>query len=112
MYMAIAADKTAIWREKEILQRKLDRKKEKKRKPLIGHGEILPGTPKTYADYKNDGRTLFVKTPFTPRPYDHAMSNAVGHYVATGIRPHIYQRLSNSGITLPVEMFEPRVLDL
>jgi len=35
---------------------------------------------------------------------------AVGNVVATGIRPHIMQKLHNSGIDLPVEMFERRVL--
>jgi cyclic beta-1,2-glucan synthetase len=51
------------------------------RVPLIGHGEIPPGTPQPYSDYSPDGNTLRVHTPFTPRPYDHALSNAVGHYV-------------------------------
>jgi cyclic beta-1,2-glucan synthetase len=45
----------------------------------IGHGEIPPGTPQPYADFSPDGRTLTVHTPFTPRPYDHTMSNALGH---------------------------------
>lgn len=49
--------------------------------PLIGHGEIPPGTPQPYSEFINGGNTLLVKTPFTPRPYDHALSNAVGHYV-------------------------------
>lgn len=49
------------------------------RRPLIGHGEILPGTPQPYYEYADDGRTLRVLTPYTPRPYDHLMSNALGH---------------------------------
>jgi cyclic beta-1,2-glucan synthetase len=53
----------------------------KKVGPLVGHGEILPGTPLPYYEYKDGGNTLVVKTPFTPRPYDHALSNNGGHYV-------------------------------
>lgn len=53
----------------------------KKTGPLVGHGEILPGTPLPYSSYTEDGNTLVVHTPFTPRPYDHALSNDVGHYV-------------------------------
>ncbi|HEY2159187.1 MAG TPA: hypothetical protein VGH33_26405, partial [Isosphaeraceae bacterium] len=47
----------------------------------IGHGEIPPGTPQPYADFADDGRSLIVRTPFTPRPFDHTMSNAQGHVV-------------------------------
>jgi cyclic beta-1,2-glucan synthetase len=54
---------------------------QKKKVPLIGHGEILPGTPQPYATFLNGGDTLRVHTPFTPRPFDHALSNSVGHYV-------------------------------
>jgi cyclic beta-1,2-glucan synthetase len=54
---------------------------QKKRSPLIGHGEIPPGTPKPYSKYIDNGNRLRVFTPFTPRPFDHAMSNAVGHSV-------------------------------
>ncbi|MBL0058014.1 MAG: hypothetical protein IPP35_02605 [Elusimicrobia bacterium] len=57
------------------------RKKKKAKVPLIGHGEILPGTPLPYFEYEDGGNTLAVRTPFTPRPYDHALSNGVGHYV-------------------------------
>ena len=53
----------------------------KKSAPLIGHGEIPPGTPQPYSEFSEDGNTLFVRTPYTPRPYDHAMSNAAGHSV-------------------------------
>ena len=48
----------------------------------IGHGEIPPGTPQPYSEFSEDGRTLLVRTPFTPRPFDHTMSNALGHVVA------------------------------
>ncbi len=49
--------------------------------PRIGHGEIPPGTPQPYAEYIDQGKKLLVHTPYTPRPFDHAMSNAVGHSV-------------------------------
>jgi cyclic beta-1,2-glucan synthetase len=48
----------------------------------IGHGEILPGTPRPYSEFSEDGRTLLVRTPFTPRPIDHTMSNGLGHVVS------------------------------
>ena len=35
----------------------------------IGHGEVPPGTPQPYSEFSDDGRTLRVRTPFTPRPY-------------------------------------------
>ncbi len=47
----------------------------------IGHGEIPPGSPQPYAKFTEDGRSLVVRTPFTPRPFDHTMSNALGHVV-------------------------------
>jgi cyclic beta-1,2-glucan synthetase len=47
----------------------------------IRHGEIPPGTPQPYHEFVDEGRTLRVLTPFTPRPYDHAMSNALGQTV-------------------------------
>src|SRR5581483_4299839 len=37
----------------------------------IGHGEVPPGTPEPYFVFSDDGRTLTVRTPFTPRPFDH-----------------------------------------
>ncbi|MFZ5801616.1 MAG: GH36-type glycosyl hydrolase domain-containing protein [Candidatus Omnitrophota bacterium] len=55
----------------------------KKRQPLIGHGEILPGTPQPYSEYTAEGRKLIVRTPFTTRPYDHALSNAVHSVMVT-----------------------------
>ena len=45
----------------------------------IGHGEIPAGTPRPYAEFSKDGRSLLVRTPFTPRPFDHTLSNALGH---------------------------------
>ncbi len=45
----------------------------------VRHGEVLPGTPQPYSDYIEGGRKLLVRTPLTPRPYDHTMSNALGH---------------------------------
>jgi len=55
---------------------------EKKKKSIfIGHGEILPETPKPYFKYKDNGNKLLVRTPYTPRPFDHALSNSVGHSV-------------------------------
>lgn len=47
--------------------------------PPVRHGEILPGTPQPYHEYSGDGTRLLVRTPLTPRPYDHTMSNALGH---------------------------------
>ena len=41
----------------------------------IRHGEIPPGTPPHYCTTINNGLTLRILTPFTPRPYDHALSN-------------------------------------
>lgn len=52
------------------------------RTPQIGHGEIPAGSQASYTEYSNDGTTLHVLTPFTPRPFDHEMSNALGHVVA------------------------------
>jgi cyclic beta-1,2-glucan synthetase len=53
----------------------------KKRSPLIGHGEIPPGTPQPYSEFTDHGNKLLIHTPYTPRPYDHALSNALGQYV-------------------------------
>ncbi len=56
----------------------------RKRKALhpIGHGEIPPGTPQPYSELSEDGKTLKVLTPFSPRPIDHTLSNALGHIVS------------------------------
>ncbi len=51
--------------------------REKKRDLLIGHGEIPPGTPQPYSQFADNGNKLIVHTPFTPRPVDHAVSNAI-----------------------------------
>jgi cyclic beta-1,2-glucan synthetase len=56
---------------------------ERKKKLLIGHGEILPGTPQPYSTYTDGGNKLLVHTPFTPRPYDHAMSNPLHSVMVT-----------------------------
>jgi cyclic beta-1,2-glucan synthetase len=47
----------------------------------IRHGEVLPGTPQPYWSFPDRGRTLLVHTPLTPRPFDHTLSNALGHVV-------------------------------
>ncbi|MBO0698654.1 MAG: hypothetical protein J2P46_09685, partial [Zavarzinella sp.] len=47
----------------------------------IGHGEVPPGTPRPYFEFSDDGRRLVIRTPFTPRPWDHTVSNALGHAV-------------------------------
>jgi cyclic beta-1,2-glucan synthetase len=45
----------------------------------IGHGEVPPEASRPYFEFSEDGRRIFVRTPFTPRPFDHTMSNALGH---------------------------------
>ena len=45
----------------------------------LSHGEIPPGTPQPYFEFADGGNTLHVRTPFTPRPFDHTMANALGH---------------------------------
>ncbi len=60
----------------------VDPDRNRKERHSIGHGEIPPGTPQPYSKFAADGRTLRVLTPFTPRPYDHVLSNALGHVVA------------------------------
>jgi cyclic beta-1,2-glucan synthetase len=45
----------------------------------IQHGEIPPSVTQPYAEFAEDGRKLVVHTPFTPRPFDHSMSNVLGH---------------------------------
>ena len=67
------------------LQPKADKtnssKETNRRSPLIGHGEIPPGTPQPYSEFVDHGNKLLIHTPYTPRPYDHALSNALGQYV-------------------------------
>ena len=52
-----------------------------KKHPLIGHGQIPNGTPQPYSEYSKDGNKLLIHTPYTTRPYDHAMANQKGHFV-------------------------------
>ena len=47
----------------------------------IRHGEVPPGPPQPYFEFAQDGRRLLVRTPFTPRPFDHTLANALGHVV-------------------------------
>ena len=44
----------------------------------IKHGEIPAGNLQPYFDFSGDGRVLTIHTPFTPRPFDHTMSNRLG----------------------------------
>lgn len=48
----------------------------------IGHGEIPAAADRPYFTFSEDGKTLLVRTPFTPRPFDHTMSNALGHVLS------------------------------
>jgi cyclic beta-1,2-glucan synthetase len=48
----------------------------------LRHGRVPPGTPRPYSEFSDDGRTLLVATPFSPRPIDHLMANQLGHIVA------------------------------
>ncbi|HEO64029.1 MAG TPA: hypothetical protein ENN78_02030, partial [Candidatus Omnitrophica bacterium] len=52
-----------------------------KKNVLIGHGDILPGTVQPYYRYSDNGNKIIINTPYTTRPYDHAMSNRLGHSV-------------------------------
>ncbi|MCC6581944.1 MAG: hypothetical protein IT440_16055, partial [Phycisphaeraceae bacterium] len=54
-----------------------------KRHLLIGHGEVLPGTPLPYFEFQENGNKLRVLTPFTPRPFDHAVSNPTHSVMVT-----------------------------
>ncbi len=53
----------------------------KKERPFIGHGKIPKGTPVPYHRYLNGGDNMLVKTPYTPRPFDHQLCNSQGHAV-------------------------------
>jgi cyclic beta-1,2-glucan synthetase len=44
----------------------------------IRHGAIPEGA-RPYYEFRDDGNTLAILTPYTPRPWDHLMSNALGH---------------------------------
>jgi cyclic beta-1,2-glucan synthetase len=48
----------------------------------IGHGAIPGEFSPPYAEFAEDGNMLRVLTPFTPRPFDHTLSNALGHVVS------------------------------
>ena len=56
---------------------------EKKRSPFIGHGAIPAGTPQPYFRFADNGNKLVINTPFTPRPYDHALSNTIHSVMVT-----------------------------
>ena len=49
------------------------------RKPVIGHGEKPPEINSEYCKFSEDGLVMRIMTPFTPRPFDHTMTNAIGH---------------------------------
>jgi pilus assembly protein CpaF len=36
---------------------------------------------------------------------------AIGHFIATGLRPHCLDRLEASGVHLPMQLFEGRILN-
>ncbi|MDG3008193.1 GH36-type glycosyl hydrolase domain-containing protein [Paludisphaera mucosa] len=84
--IGMAADKAAAI---DLIARHLDMPnaraaaatRTRKAEHRIGHGEIPPGTPSPYAEFSEDGSKLTVRTPFTPRPFDHTMANALGHIV-------------------------------
>jgi len=73
----------------ELIKKHLDprgapRKTEpRKKKLLIGHGEIPQGTPSPYSTFSPDGNALIVHTPYTPRPIDHAVSNPTHSVMVT-----------------------------
>ena len=48
----------------------------------IKHGEIPAGNLQPYFNFSGDGRVLTIHTPFTPRPFDHTMSNRLRHIVS------------------------------
>ena len=48
----------------------------------IKHGEIPAGNLQPYFNFSGDGRVLTIHTPFTPRPFDHTMSNRLGQIVS------------------------------
>ncbi|MEN6450322.1 MAG: hypothetical protein ABFC96_07520 [Thermoguttaceae bacterium] len=50
--------------------------------PRIGHGRVPAGTPQPYCEFGDAGRRLRVRTPLTPRPFDHTMANAQGHVLS------------------------------
>jgi len=48
---------------------------------LIGHGRPQ-GMGPPYTRFDEGGQMMQVLTPFTPRPFDHTMANALGHVMA------------------------------
>jgi cyclic beta-1,2-glucan synthetase len=48
----------------------------------LGHGEPPRGVKGPYTRFEDGGRVMRVLTPFTPRPFDHSMANALGHVMA------------------------------
>lgn len=49
---------------------------------LIGHGRPPGPASQPYTRFEANGRLMRVLTPFTPRPFDHTMANALGHVLA------------------------------
>jgi cyclic beta-1,2-glucan synthetase len=78
----ISSKDTLLKHLKPQIDSSLREQKQPARSLNIGHGEIPPGTPDRYTEYLSNGNTLRVLTPFTPRPFDHLMANAMGHVVA------------------------------
>lgn len=48
----------------------------------LAHGAVPPGGAGGYARFEQQGRVMRVATPFTPRPFDHTLSNALGHVMS------------------------------
>ncbi|MEI8139665.1 MAG: hypothetical protein WCI03_07345 [bacterium] len=48
----------------------------------IGHGRPPRGMVGPYTRFDEGGRVMRVLTPFTPRPFDHTLANALGHVMA------------------------------
>ncbi|WP_156513202.1 GH36-type glycosyl hydrolase domain-containing protein [Planctomyces sp. SH-PL62] len=86
LLIGLADDKAAAI---DLIARRLDipnaraasTERTRKARHRLGHGEIPPETPSPYAEFSEDGLNLLVRTPFTPRPFDHTMANALGHVV-------------------------------
>ncbi len=65
----------------DLQENKLKVSSKKENPVLITHGDIPQGTAKPYYKFIDNGNKMLVHTPYTPRPFDHAMSNALGHSV-------------------------------
>jgi len=61
---------------------RVDARKKRKAEHAIGHGETPAGADEPYWSHSEDGQFLKIHTPFTTRPYDHTLSNALGHVVS------------------------------